>query len=265
MKLWLFALFQSIIAAAGLAACFYADSVLLAGLAAGSAAAVGIAQPLLAARRQQKLSHWQEQQHQHALQVLDDQADETLQDVIPPPFPHRPTVAAFLEMAGLGNPQAQLQQYDDLVEAIREADPDCPSAAAAFCAELTGNVLGVALEGLAALAVGDLPAARRLFEEATVLNSGWAMPWLGWAAVCYAQKDFSTLAAEHPHINGVELLCYDCGDEETFARLTESERDSLVELYQQTVTSIGNYYAAAELARSRNNCEQMQDAARHAA
>lgn len=265
MKIWLFALLQSLIAAAGLAAYFYANNVLLAGVAVGSAAALGVAQPLLGAWKQQRLEGWRDAQHVKTLSVIGGQVDEALEGVIAPPFPHRPTVAAFLELAGLGDPREQLQRYDDLVEAIREAEDDCCEQAAAFCAELTGNVLGVALEGLAALAVGNSDNARRFFEEATQLNSSWAMPWLGWATVCYQQGDYATLAAQHPHINGVELLCYDCGDEEVFLHLAESERESLSELFQLTATALGNYYAAAEMAKSRHSYEQTHEEMRRAA
>ena len=121
------------------------------------------------------------------------------------------------------------------------------------------------MEGLAALAMGDLNAARRFFEEATQLNSSWVMPWLGWATVCYEQQDYATLAREHPHINGVELLCYDCGDEEIFVELSGTERESLSELYQQTATALGNYYAAAEIAKSREKHVQMHEEMRRVA
>lgn len=265
MKIWLFALLQSLIAVAGLAAYFYANNILLAGVAVGSAAALGIAQPLLGAWKQQKLEGWRDDQHVRTLSVIGGHVDEALEGVIPPPFPHRPSVAAFLELAGLGNFHEQLQRYDDLIEVIREADEECTFHAAAFSAELTGNVLGVALEGLAALALGDLDAARRFFEEATQLNSSWAMPWLGWATVCYQQGDFETLASQHPHINGVQMLCYDCGDEEVFLQLSESERESLSELYQQTATALGNYYAAAEMAKSRQAYEETHEELRRVA
>lgn len=265
MKIWLFALLQSIIAVAGLAAYFYADNVWLAGLAAGSAAVLGIAQPLMGAWKQQKLEDWRDDQHEKTLAMIGQQEDDTLDGVIPPPMPHRATVAAFLQLAGLGDADEQLAAYDELVEDICQADEGCQDLAAAFCADLTGNVLGVALEGLAALAMGNLDAARRFFEEATQLNSGWAMPWLGWATVCYQQGDYVTLAAEHPHINGVELLCYDCGDEEVFMELSESEREELSELYQKTATALGNYYAAAEMAKSRLAYEQSHEELRRVA
>ncbi len=265
MKIWLFALLQSLIAVAGLAAYFYGNNVWLAGLAAGSAAVLGILQPLISARQQQKLDNWRDDQHIKTLAVIGGQLDDTLEGVIPPPLPHRPTVAAFLELAGLGNSNEQLQRYDDLVADILDADEDCPYQAAAFSAELSGNVLGVALEGLASLAVGDSDKARCFFEEATQLTSSWAMPWLGWATVCYQQGDYETLAAEHPHINGVELLCYDCGDEEVFLQLSESERESLSDLYQQTATALGNYYAAAEMAKSRLSYEQSHEELRKVA
>jgi tetratricopeptide (TPR) repeat protein len=261
VKIWMFALLQSLIAVAGLAAYFYGNNVWLAGLAAGSAAVLGIAQPLMGARKQQKLDEWRDDQHEKTLAVIGGHEEEALDGVIPPPLPHRPTVSAFLDLAGLGNSNEQLQRYDDLVADIRDADEDCPYQAAAFSAELTGNVLGVALEGLAALAVGDLDKARGFFEEATQLNSSWALPWLGWATVCYQQGDYETLAAQHPHINGVELLCYDCGDEEVFMQLAESERESLAALYQQTATALGNYYAAAEMAKSRQAYEELRKVA----
>jgi tetratricopeptide (TPR) repeat protein len=265
VKVWMVVLLQSMIAVAGLVAYFFGNNVWMAGLAAGSAVALGIALPLMGARKQQNLDECRDDQHEKTLAVIGGYEEEALEGVIRPPLPHRPTVAAFLELAGLGNSNEQLQRYDDLITDICDADEDCPYQAAAFSAELTGNVLGVALEGLAALAVGDLDKARGFFEEATQLNSSWAMPWLGWATVCYQQGDFETIAAQHPHINGVELLCYDCGDEEVFMQLAESERDSLAELYQQTATALGNYYAAAEMAKSRQSSELTHEELRKAA
>lgn len=265
VKVWMVILLQSMIAVAGLVAYFIGNNFWLAGLAAGSAAALGIAQPLMGARKQKKLDECRDDQYEKSLTVIGGYEEETLEGVIPPPLPHRPTVSAFLELAGLGNSNEQLQRYDDLIADICDANEDCPYQAAAFSAELTGNVLGVALEGLAALAVGDLDKARSFFEEATQLNSSWAMPWLGWVSVCYQQGDFETIAAEHPHINGVELLCYDCGDEEVYMQLAESERESLTELYQQTSTALGNYYAAAEMAKSRQSYEQTHEELRKAA
>lgn len=265
VRIWLFALIQSLIAAAGLAAWFYAESVLLAGIAAASAAVLGVAQPFLCAWKQKKLEDWRDRQHVKTLSAIGGHVDEALAGVIPPPMPHRPTVAVFFELAGLDDPSELLLQYDDLVDTIRDVDRDCTSRAAAFSAELTGNVLGVALEGLAALAVGELERSRKFFEEATQLNSSWAMPWLGWATVCYQLGDYETLAAEHPHTNGVELLCYDCGDEDVFLRLSESERGTLEELYHQTATALGNYYAAAEIAKSRQSYQQTREELRHVA
>lgn len=265
MKIWLFGLLQSLIAVTGLAAYFYADNLLLTGIAVGSATVLGVAQPLLGARKQKKLEGSPHEQCVKTLSVIGGDVDDQLEGVIPPPLPHRATVAAFLELASLGDPCEQLQRYDDLIEDIREADENCAFQAAAFSAELTGNVLGVAMEGLAALALGKLDKARRFFEEATQLNSRWAMPWLGWATVCYQQGDYETLAMQHPHINGVELLSYDCGDEEVFLQLSESDRETLLGLYQQTATALGNYYAAAEIAKSRQSCRQTHEELRHAA
>lgn len=265
VKVWLFALLQSIIAAAGLAAYFYANNLVLAGIAAGSAAILGIAQSLRGGWNHQQPDNRRDRQHVETLSVISVPEDDALDGVIPPPFPHRPTVAAFLKLAGLGDSTEQLQSYDDLVEDIQNANAGCTYQAANFCEELTGNVLGVAMEGLAALAVGDSDKARRFFEEATQLKSSWALPWLGWAAVCYQQRDYQTLAAQHPHINGVELLCYDCGDEDVFLQLAESEQESLSELYQQTTTALGNYYAAAEIAKSRETGLQTHNELRKAA
>ena len=263
--MWMVVLLQSMIAVAGLAAYFFGNNFWLAVIAAGSVASLGIAQQLMGAKNQKNLDEWDDDQHEKTLVISSGYEEEALEGVIPPPLPHRPTVSAFLELAGLGNSNEQLQRYDDLITDICDANEDCLYQAAAFSAELTGNVLGVALEGLAALAARDLDKARGFFEEATQLNSSWAMPWLGWATVCYQQGDFKTIAAQHPHINGVELLCYDCGDEEVFMQLAESERESLAELYQQTVTALGNYYAAAEMAKSRQSSEQTHEELRKVA
>ena len=265
VKISLFGLIQSLIVVAGLAACFYANNFVLVGIAAGLAVVWRVVGPLSGTGKQKKLEGLRDQQRVKTLAVIDGGADVQLEGVIPPPFPHRATVAAFLELANLGDPGEQLQRYDDLIEGIREADEDCAFQAAAFSTELTGNVLGVAMEGLAALALGNLDKAQRFFEEATQLNRSWVMPWLGWATVCYQQGDYETLAMQHPHINEVELLSYDCGDEQVFLRLSESDRESLLGLYQQTVTALGNYYAAAEIAKSRQSHQQTHEELHRAA
>ena len=60
MKIWLFALSQSVIALLGLAAFFLADNVLLATLAAVMAALLGISQPFIAAHKSLKLEIYQQ-------------------------------------------------------------------------------------------------------------------------------------------------------------------------------------------------------------
>ena len=259
VNFWLFGLLQIFIAVFGLAAYFYVHSLLLTGIAAVSATILGMSHPLLSARKQKTLKESRDKQCIQTLSVVPGGVNEQLEGPIAPPPPHRATVAVFLELAGLGNSRELLRQYDDLVTDICEADKDCVVQAAVFSAELTGNVLGVAMEGLAALALGDLGKARHFFEEATQLNSSWAMPWLGWAATCFQQGDYETLALQHPHINGVELLNYDCGDEEVFLQLSQSDRENLLDLCQQTTTALGNYYAAAEFARSRQTRPQTKD------
>ena len=251
VKIWLFALLQSLIAVVGLGAWFYADNALIAGGAAIAAAGLGVFQPLYGAWKHRQREEWADGQRKKTLDIVDSHIDSALEEVIAPPMPHRPTVAAFLRLAGLGDPDEQLQRYDDVVKLIDQADGDCADEAAAFCVELMGNVLGVTLEGLAALALGRHEDALKYFREATLLHSGWALPWLGWATVCYEQGKFEELAAKHPHINGVELLCYDCGDEDVFMELSPAEREGLSALFQQTATALGNYYAAAEMAKSR--------------
>jgi len=263
VKIWLFALLQSLIGVVGLAAWFYGDNAWVAGIAAGSAALLGVAQPLIGAWKQRKLDAWNDRQHQKALAVIDTHVEDALE--IPPPMPHRPTVAVFLNMAAEGDADEQLERYDALVDDIRNADDDCPSEAAAFCAELSGNALGVTLEGLAALTTGQLDNARQFFKEATQLHTAWALPWLGWATVCHLQQDLEELTAKHPQINAVELLPYDCGDEELFLELSESDREELGDLFRQTATALGNYYTAAEMAKSRPAYQQSREEMRRVA
>ena len=263
VKIWLFALLQSFMAAIALAGWFYAENGVVA--VAVAVAILGIAHPLIGVWKQRKLGAWRDRQHQRALTNLDADVKKALEEVIPPRMPFRPTVAAFLTAAGIGDPHDQLRRYDAVVDGIRNANTDCPSEAAAFSAEVRGNVLGVVLEGLAALATGQLKNAREFFEEAIQLNSAWALPWLGWATVCYLQQDLEELTSKHPHMNSVELLPYDCGDEELFLQLSESEREELGELFQQTVAALANYHTVADMEKSRSVCEELREEFRVAA
>jgi len=258
VKTWIFVLTQSVIAATGISAWMSIGDVRIAGVAAAAVTALGIVRLFLARRKSAQRGVWADGQQMKTLPIVDrhvecsvrQPTDEPVAEMIAPPMPHRPTVAAFLELAGLGDPDDQLERYDELVAMIERADDDCADEAASFCEELTGNVLGVTLEGLAALALGRQDDALKYFREATLLHSGWALPWLGWATVCHANGNFVELATRHPLTTGVELRPYDCGDEDVFVELKEADRPGLASLFEQTVAALKRYHNTAENQRS---------------
>ena len=105
--------------------------------------------------------------------------------------------------------------------------------------------------GLADFARKDWRAAQQHFKHATSVRPAWVAPWLGWAAATFQLQEYDILSGEHPHLTGVEMLPYDSGDEKTFLAIAEPEREELVELFQATAKSLGNYYTMAEICRSK--------------
>ncbi len=251
MKIWLFALLQSIIAGLGLAAFFLADNVMLATAAAVMAAILGIAQPIMSAHKERKMKQYQDKQWDRSVQAVDEQLQDLLKDVIEPPLPHRATVLAALKNY-FGNQSIELiAEYDQAITAIEEENPDAAPLAAQFSDAVDPWSVGPYLQGLAALQSDNLEDAHQYFCAARESQSAWILPWLGWATVAYHQGNWDEIRQKHPHINGVELLPYDAGDEASFLELSEQEREELSSSFQQAATSLGNYYAIAEYCHSK--------------
>ena len=258
MKIWLFAAFESIIAALGLAAFFWAESIPLTAAAVVGAAALGIAQPLLAARQSRRMQRYQEGVFAKSQAAVDEQVDQLLTDIIDPPLPHRPTVVAFLERYAGIDIDALLAQYDRLVKAIASKSFAAEELAAAFTDKTSGSSLGIYLCGLAALSQKHLHDAHHHFSVVTGRQPTWIAPWLGWAAAAYELNQFEEIAKRHPHVNGANLTPYDVGDEATFIGLDETVRDDLVEQFQTAARALGNYYTLAEMQLSKQRIEESQ-------
>ena len=251
MKTWLFALLQSVIACLGLAAYFYADSIYLAGTAAVLAAALGIAQPLITAHKSRKLEAYRDKQWASSIDTVDEQLASLLEDVIEPPVPHRATVTAALRNR-FGDRTAELAgALDELVDELQNDSGSPGPLASSLATELGDWALGPYMLGLAALRCDDVEAAHEHFRAARDLQSTWILPWVGWATTAFRRELWNELRDEHPHICGVELLPYGSGNEETFLELGEADREELTRSFQQAATCLGNYYAIAEMNRSR--------------
>lgn len=246
MKTWLFALVQSIIAAMGIVAYFWADNVSLATTAVLLAAIVGIAQPLLAAHKDHKLTSYHQRQWDRSIDTVDDQLKTLLADVIEPPLPHRASVSLVLNKHVGERAGKLMNNYDAVVTAIGQRSDQSPRQAERFAQQITTSAIGDYLRGLAVLGAGHPDLACKHFESARDAQSQWILPWLGWATALYQQGRYDQLRTQHPHITGVELLPYGAGDENTFLELTNSERDELTELFQQVAVSLGSYYTIAE-------------------
>lgn len=252
MKIWLFALLQSAIAALGLAAYFLADNIVIATAAAVMAAAVAIAQPLISARKQQKIGAYHDRQFAKSLRGVSKQVKSLLNDCIEPPLPHRESVAIGLRSAFQQDANKLLAQYDAAVEAISSGDADAADLATEFADAVDPWSVGPYLQGLAQLNAGDSEAAYDYFSAAKEAQSSWVAPWLGWATTAFRLGRVAEISEQHPHMNGVNLLPYDAGDERTFLKLSEEVREGLGEQFQQAATALGNYYAIAELSKSKD-------------
>jgi len=259
MKTWLFALVQSAIAALGLVAYFWADNVAVASAAAVLAALVAIAQPLISAHKQQKLGAYQDRQFAKSLRGVDKQVKELLKDVIEPPLPHRATVAAGLHSAFSHEAAELLAQYDAAIEAISNCDAEAPAIAEEFADAVDPWSAGPYLQGLAALSSRNTEAAYEFFSAAKNAQSAWISPWIGWATTAYRLGRIDEIREGHPHINGVELLPYGAGDEQTFISLGEDDREELTAKFQQAATALANYYAIAEYMHSKEQIATSRD------
>jgi hypothetical protein len=260
MKTWTFALLEALIAALGLAAYFLADDMVLASSSAILAAALGIAQPLLAARRSQRFGAFQERQHQKSVDAIDRQLDELSADLIPPPLPHRATVAALLRTRLGDEADALLHEYDELIHAIQTQQPDAVRRAGWLSSHLGSEALEEHLQGLAAFAVDDLETAHRHFSAATRVQPAWIAPWLGWAASAYQLQLWDEITDRHPQMHGCDLQPYDVGDESTFLQLSAGDREELVPRFQDAAQALINYHALVEIGRSKQQMKETRDA-----
>lgn len=265
MKTWLFALLQSLIACLGFLSYFWAENVMLTTMAAVLAAGLGVAQPLISARKSRKLEAYQDRQYQKSFDAVDEQLKGLLAETSDPPLPHRATVRAVVRRCAGERANELMDEYDRLTGAVAAGRPAAEALASLFREKMGSRSIGPYLEGLAAMAHGDLKAAHAHFSAAKDAQTNWVAPWLGWAATLYSQGRIEELRENHPHIRGVELLPYDSGDELTFLQLSEDERQELTELFQRTASSLGNYYAIAELFRSRQQLAASRDEFKKAA
>lgn len=251
MKTWVFALLESIIATFGLAAFFWADNLILATAAAVLAAALAIGKPLLSARKQRQLEAYRDRQYEESLESVDGQLKELLDEVIDPPLPHRATIVVLLEHRFAEQADMLVDQYDCIVQAISEGNPESERLAATFTSKTAQWSVGMYLQGLAALAAGKTEDAYAHFSAATQEQATWVAPWLGWATAAYRRGLWNEICEHHPHRCGVELLPYGAGDENSFLELSEGERQQLAQQFQQTASSLGQYYTIAEFCRSK--------------
>jgi len=259
MKTWVFAMLQSLIALLGLSAYFFADNIVLATSAAVMVAVLGVIHPLMAARKTRKLEAYRDHQYQKSFDTLDEQIENMLNESIAPPLPHRATVAVILRSRYGQQATELLEQYERVVEAITTGDSKSETLAAQFADDVAGWSVGVYLRGLASLGAGKLGEAHAHFSAAKNLQSSWIAPWLGWAAAAYQQGHFEEIRENHPSVNGVDLLPYDAGDEQSFLELSEDQRDELSERFPDAACSLGNYYAIAQFEQSKEQAAAAQD------
>lgn len=265
MKTWLFAILESTIAIGGLAAWLWADNVLLAGAAAMTAAALGVAQPIMAARQAGRIARYQDEMFDASVESVDQEIAKLLDEVTFVPLPHRPTVAAVLHKAFPEEAESLIKQYDRLVKAAIDESFAAEELAAAFADKIDDHPLALHMCGLAAMSQENLEEAHEYFLTVTERRPEWISPWLGWAATAWRLEQVEEISARHPHVNGVNLTPYDVGDEQTFIDLAEDERDALVEEFQQTARALGNFYTMAEYSKSKRQIESSREQFRRAA
>lgn len=259
MKVWIFALLEAGLAAFGLVAYFVTNNWYLTTAAVVIAALVGIAQPFLSAVKARKLSAFQDQQWDKSLGAVDDQLQALLADVIEPPLPHAATVRLILAELFSERSDELVAAYDRLADAIEANDDNATRLAEAFSVSTSPEAIGPYLQGLVALRAGDAETAYRFFCEAKERRSGWILPWLGWATAAWQSGQTEELRTQHPHICGVELLPYDCGNDTTFIKLSEEQREELTNMFQTCARSLGNYYTIAEYQASHQQIETSRE------
>ncbi len=251
MKTWLFAVLESVIALLGLAAYLFADNVVLTASAVAAAACLGVFQSLSSARQKTRLDAFQEQQFQKSVGAVDEQLQTLQEELIPPPWPHHPTVSAVLRSRFGEQACSLLEEYDRLVEAVAVGRTKAETLTNEFADKVADWSVGPYLQGLVCLMNEKVGPAREHFLAAQEAQSTWIAPWLGWATAAARQGRWDEIREQHPHLNGVEMLPYDAGDEQSFIALDEQERETVTDSFQQAARSLGNYYTIAELSRSK--------------
>lgn len=259
MKIWLFALVQSAIAALGLVAYFWGENMILASAAAVLAAVVAIAQPLLSARKQQQFTAYHNRQFTQSMRGVSKQVKSLLKETIDPPLPHRESVAVGLRLAFPHEAKALLADYDAAVHAVSAGRSEAAELAADFADATDPWSVGPYLQGLAALGTGQIEKAHEHFSTAREAQTSWVAPWLGWATTAYRLGRIDEICEQHPHINGIDLLPYDCGDEQTFLQIDEAAREELGSRFQKAAQALGNYYTIAELSRSKEQINRSHE------
>ena len=259
MKIWIFALLEAGLAALGLAAYFLADNWYLTTAAVVVAALVGIAQPFLSAHKARKLTAYQDQQWDKSLDSVDDQLQGLLAEVIEPPLPHSATAKIHLQQQFAERADELIAAYDQLAQAINTNAEEATELAEQFSTAADFSPIAPYLQGLVALQSGDAESAFALFCAAKDRQSTWILPWLGWATAAWRCGKIEELRKNHPHICGVELLPYGCGDETSFIKLNEVEREELTSAFQEAARSLGNYYTIGEYCHSKQQIETSRE------
>lgn len=246
MKIWLFALVQSMIALVGATAYFYAEIPSVAAAAGVLAGGVAIAQMLLAAKNRPRTGDGEAPERTKIIKTFDPGHSSAPAELADPPLPHRPTVESQFRAACPETADDLLARYDEVIAAIEEKSEDAERGADCLAPDLPNESLGHYLCGLGALAQENDEGAREYFAAAITAQSSWAEAWLGWAAACYRLEEFAELTTEHPRARGIELLPYDCGQKEIASTLSESDRAELDSRFKQTSSALKDYVAAAK-------------------
>jgi hypothetical protein len=253
MKLWLFALVQSLIALVGVTACFYAEIPTLAAAAAVLAVVVAIAQLMFTSQKRRPTGSARSRQNANSRNSPDDRANETPANAACPPLPHRATVEALCREASSQTADVLLARYDEVIAAIEAHSEDAERGADCLAPDLPSEALGQYLCGLGALAQENDEAARDYFAAATRAQSTWAEAWHGWAAACSRLEEFSDLYENHPRNRGVDLLPFDCGNERIAQTLSAEDRSELTARFKQSAAALGSLHATAKKAKSRGD------------
>jgi hypothetical protein len=261
MQIWLFALVELAIAAAGVGAYLSSGNIVLAGAAAALAIVLAIVRPLLSGRKQApsktqpKTQAKARPQSQATAQPVrapqkpqkgaTRQAKALLKEVIEPPLPHRPSVVAGLKSAFPKEATRLLSQYDAVVKALSTGDKHAASLAQKFADVVDPWSIGPYLQALISLRAGKIEAAYQEFSKAKDAQTAWPAPWLGWALTAYRLGRIDEISAEHPQVKRVELLPYSAGDRHTFLDLDEAEQQQLTQEFEQVAAALANFHTIA--------------------